>query len=139
MPRAWKAYCWKSSDFIKISGLYITKRKWSERHGYLEKLRLSTCTQFVGFCRYHLHGLTNSCSINGYQLFSELYHQALYIFWIIIVAGDLPFQVSPEIFDRPLGRIQFLALLIGPTYPFRSVQTLIQVWIRFFPFCGVFG
>jgi hypothetical protein len=38
----------------------------------------------------------------------------------------------------PLGRIQFLFLLVGPTYPLRSVQTTNQARTRFFRLCGVF-
>jgi hypothetical protein len=56
-------------------------------------------------------------------VFSLDFHQALYIFWTIIVVVNLILQVGPEIFDRPqkclmdflpLGRILFSTLLIGP-------------------------
>jgi hypothetical protein len=33
--------------------------------------------------------------------FSDLCHQAHYIFWMIIVGVDLPFQVHPKIFIQP--------------------------------------
>jgi hypothetical protein len=49
-----------------------------------------------GLCWYLLHGLTNSRSFNELQLFSDLCHQALYIFWTKLVAVNLPyFQVHP--------------------------------------------
>jgi hypothetical protein len=72
----------------------------------------------------------------------DLFHQAFYIFWTIIVALDFIFQVGPKIFNRSylwvfvdflaLGRIQILVFLIGPTYPLRSVQTPNQARTRFF-------
>jgi hypothetical protein len=119
------------------------KLKWNLRN-FIHYFRTTqiTCkkiyTQFVGLLGiywYLLHGLLNSRSFNGLQLFSDLCHQELYIFWTIIVAVDLPFQVRTlKIFRSavsvgrlvdflPLGRIQFLVLLIGPTYSLRSVQT----------------
>jgi hypothetical protein len=62
------------------------------------------------------------------------------------VVADLHFQVSPAVvavgrlvYFLPLGHIQFLALLIGPTYLLRSVQTPNQVRKQFFPVCGDFG
>jgi hypothetical protein len=63
----------------------------------------------------------------------------------LIVAVDLPIQVFRlavsvgRLVDfLTLGRIQFLVLLIVPTYPLRSVQTPNQARTRFFRFCGVF-
>jgi hypothetical protein len=54
-----------------------------------------------GLCWYLLYGLMNSnISCNGIQPFSDLFHQALYIFWTIIVAVDLTFRARPKIFDR---------------------------------------
>jgi hypothetical protein len=47
------------------------------------------------------------------QLFSNFCHQALSIFWTIIVAVVVGHLVD----FLPMGHIQFLALLIGPTYP----------------------
>jgi hypothetical protein len=84
------------------------------------------------FYWYLLHDLTNSRSFNGPLLFSDFCHQAIYIFWAIIVAVDLPYE-------NTLGRIQILVFQIGPTYPLRSVQTPNQARTRFFRFCGVFG
>jgi hypothetical protein len=51
--------------------------------------------------RYFLHGLMNSHSLEELQLFPDLCHQSLYSIWTIIVAVEIPFQVSPEMFDRP--------------------------------------
>jgi hypothetical protein len=110
-------------------------------------------TQFMGLsglCWYLLHGLTNSRSINGLQFFSDLCHQALCIFWTIIVAVDLPFQVYPKIFDPSYlfggtfgGFYSFGTYSTfsssNRTYPLRSLQMPNQARIRFFCFCGIFG
>jgi hypothetical protein len=91
-----------------------------------------------GILWYLLHGLTNSRSFN-LHLFSDLFHQAFYIFWAINCSS------SPKNFRSvvpvgrlvdflPLGRIQFLVLLIGPTYLLRSVQTPNQARTRIFRF-----
>jgi hypothetical protein len=56
----------------------------------------------VTLCWYRLHGLTNSHSFHGLQLFFDLCQQALYILWTVIVPVDLPFEVGPKKFDRPL-------------------------------------
>jgi hypothetical protein len=57
--------------------------------------------QYVGSCKWILYGLMNSRIFIGFQLFSDIFHQALYIFWTIIVVVNLILQVGPEIFDQP--------------------------------------
>jgi hypothetical protein len=122
----------KISTVISLKKVAKT-RKWSEFSP------IHTIRGLFDYCRYLFRGLTNFYSFNGLQLFSDLRHQALYIFWwtIINVALDSPFKGSSEIFDRPLGRI-FSSCNRVTMYLLRNMQTPNQARTRFFPFCGAF-
>jgi hypothetical protein len=77
-------------------------------------------------------------SFNELQLIFALKH---FISWTIMVAVPLSFQVASVALGRlmdflSLELIQYLALVIGPTYTLRRVQTPNQN--PFISMCGVF-
>jgi hypothetical protein len=69
-------------------------------------------------------------SFNGLQLFSDLFHEALYILWMMIIEKHGIAVVRLMDF-LPLRRIKLLAVLIGPLYPMLSVVTPNQARSRF--------